>query len=140
MKIIGVFVVLFFAMVEDVQSRIIRNVWVIAIFVLHLVLSWEKGTGTVVLYVTKTVLWFLVLLVLYLLRGVGAGDVKLISVLVSGLQGVETRLFWTASLVCVGLLAAFKVWRKESRAVVPLALPMWFGYVTVLIHKGGVYI
>jgi prepilin peptidase CpaA len=140
MKIIGVFVVLFFAMVEDVQSRIIRNVWVIAIFIVHLALSWEKGPGAAVLYVAKTGLWLLALLVLYLLGVVGAGDVKLISVLASGLQEAELFWFWTASLVCAGLMAVFKVLMKERRAIVPLALPMWFGYVTVLIHKGGVYI
>lgn len=137
MRIIGVFVVLFFAMVEDVQSRIIRNAWVVAIFVLQLVLAWGEGPLAMCSYMARVLVWLLAMALLYLVRGIGAGDAKLISVLAAGLQGLESSLFWTGSLACAGVLALFKVVTKRRNESIPLALAMWFGYVVIFIHKGG---
>lgn len=137
MKIIGVFVVLFFVMVEDVQSRIIRNAWVFAIFVLHLILAWGDGPWAAYSYIVGVFVWLLAMVPLYLIQGIGAGDAKLISVLAAGLQGFDSTLFWTGSLACAGLLALFKVVTKRSSEGIPLALAMWFGYATIFIHKGG---
>lgn len=137
MKIIGVFVVLFFAMVEDVQERKIRNVWVLCVFLLSLILAWEGDLWGPLIYLGRALLWFIGLLFFYKFGEIGAGDVKLISVLVAGVKDSWQFMFWMSTLLCAVVLVLRKK-RGERCQSIPLALPLWFGYATLCLFKGGV--
>lgn len=138
MKIIGVFVVLFFAMIEDVQSRKIRNVWVLCIAILNWSEAWvADGLDKMLLYPARVFLWILPFLVLWKIKAIGAGDAKLMAVLAAGTEGVYQEIFWISFLGCAGVLALWKMIRAGGKGSIPLAIPMWFGYVTILIRRGG---
>ena len=94
MEIIGVFVVLFFAMIEDVESRKIRNIWVALIFGLQFWMTlFTKEWFAPFQYLSKCILWMSLLAVLYVVGFLGAGDVKLCAVLMAGLNREDTIFF-----------------------------------------------
>ena len=138
MGIIGVFVVLFFAMVEDVQSRKIRNLWVLCVFLLNSILAYaSEGIEGVSRYVGKVGVCLVFLYILYRSKVIGAGDAKLMAVVLAALRGINMECFLIGSLPATFAITFPKWIRGEKKSKVPLALPMWFGYLTLMVNKGG---
>ena len=115
MEIIGVFVVLFFAMIEDVESRKIRNIWVALIFGLQFWMTlFTKEWFAPFQYLSKCILWMSLLAVLYVVGFLGAGDVKLCAVLMAGLNREDTIFFGLGCLTSGVVMAAWKLSHSKT--------------------------
>lgn len=140
MRIIGVFVVLFFAMIEDVESRRIRNIWVIMVFFLNFVLNLsETGPKAALMYPVRIVLWIFLFFLLYQAKWIGAGDAKLLAVIAAAVAGEAVAWFWTGCLLSAGVISLYHLACRSDGNQIPLALPIWFGYMTFMVNKGGIF-
>lgn len=117
MEIIGVFCVLFFTMLEDVCCRKIRNVWIVLILSLNLWMAFANyGWTGPLFYLGRVVIWLFMQIILYEAGQLGAGDVKLLAVVIAGLHTPFFFLFWIGYLGSALLMAVFKVFKsKEER-------------------------
>ena len=138
MEIIGVFSVLIFAAIEDVRYRKIRNAWVGLVFLLQIVMNLNLGIEACGIYLIRSIAWLGLLLIFYFWGMLGAGDVKLLSVILGGFTRECLVLFLSAFLGSAGVIALWKLFKGGTpKETVPLALPVWIGYSLVCLTKGG---
>ena len=110
----------------DLRSRRISNLWLAACWAAGLCVQMTPGGGGIPAFLEGSALPLLLLAVLFRFRMLGAGDIKLLSVL-GGLMGSPAVLFcifWSflfGALFSIGVLSACGIWLQR--------LSYFFSYV-----------
>ncbi|MBE5941512.1 MAG: prepilin peptidase [Lachnospiraceae bacterium] len=140
---IFVFLFLTRVMITDVKSGVIENKVIIVSSVVFLgVAGLENGIEGLLLGVKMCGITFLVLFFFYLIKGIGAGDVKMISVLAILLQ----ERIWSVLLGGMILTAIYGFAGMIKRAIsheiiykkgetVPFSVPVGLATVGVLLQE-----
>lgn len=110
-------IVLAIAFITDITKQRIPNALNIAGMAAGIVYhGWQGGWSGLAFALTGLVCGFLPMLILYLLRAVGAGDVKLFGALGAVAGAVFTLYAMFLSLLFAGILALFVLlWRSDRR-------------------------
>ena len=111
------------------------------------------GTGGLIDAVAAVFLSFAVLAVIYMVGGLGAGDVKLMCML-AGYLRLENAVKYILLVIFIGAFAGIikmlsnysvricdgksRLQMKKRRTVIRFSIPITVGYMVVLFSKGGI--
>ncbi|GEM_PF-843200 len=141
-------VMTFIVMIFDIKYRKIPNkvlliFWIAGI----LVTTYSESLKGSLFYIVNTILGICILLIPYLLKQVGAGDVKLVAVL-TGHLGLMTSINICVYFSVIGALMALFILSLKSKfpilitlnleKSIPYAVPIHCGLVFYTIH-GGIF-
>lgn len=109
-KIMYLLVIAGICAVTDIRERKIRNCWVAAGMCGEVVFLAALGNRQAVMHAVSAMgICFAMLFPLYILRAVGAGDVKLLCMTISYIEWEEISVFLIAVLAAVGMFAFVKL-------------------------------
>lgn len=132
-----------------VQGRI-PNLIVIAGFIFWLIYTiWNSGAAGIFNSLVSVIIVGTFLFIIYLIGGIGAGDVKLICLLISFLSLTDSMkfvilaLFTGAFYGCIKLLLELserisKGKTGQGRVTIKFTGPIFVSYLLMLVSKGGV--
>ncbi len=123
------------AAIGDVKSRRIDNRLILSGVVIALLLrAAAPGHFEILLFIKDMCLPVILLFLLFPLRILGAGDIKLLSMISCFLGfGFDLYVIWTSFLMTAvyGVIRMI-IKRKTELTVIPFAVPVLLGFVTVV--------
>ena len=113
-KQIFLFLYLFTAVLEDFHSRKIPNWWIVFGFSMGMLFLFGENANQYHYYAVGCLIPFFLLIVLYGIRVLGAGDIKLFMVVGLFLGGIEILYVIAWSFLVGGIYALFRMIRRKS--------------------------
>ena len=123
------------AVITDLTKDKIYNVWVVPGLLTGLIIALSQGTGRFIEALVATLATFLVLMPVYFLRGIAAGDVKLLLSTASFLSFQELQSCILYSFLIAGAISLVIVVFKREKKTLHFAVPVLVSTILVL---GGI--
>ena len=123
------------AVFTDLTKDKIYNVWVVPGLLTGLIIALSQGTGRFIEALVATLATFLVLMPVYFLRGIAAGDVKLLLSTASFLSFQELQSCILYSFLSAGAISLVIVVFKREKKTLHFAVPVLVSTILVL---GGI--
>ena len=125
-------------MFTDLYKNKIYNVWVVPGLVLGLIYSLSQGTDRFVEALMTIIVSFMILLPIYLIKGIAAGDVKLFLALASVLSVQELYSCILFSFLIAGAISVGIIIFKKNKRTMHFAVPIMAS--TLFVMGGALWV